>query len=188
LTEVDISATWDSLTIAYLLMYIALKNLYDKTDAVTGAADRNSYLEYTRRPRFGAEKTQTVVVFDMNQLKHYNDTQGHKMGDAYLYAFAQTLRNALQGCGRLYRTGGDEFVFLSDMQPDAVMPILEALQNTPHCDAAFGNFPLDFAFGLVKRERGERIEEAVVRADHEMYQMKRRMHQKEKDKRDKQGK
>ncbi|MCI1513016.1 MAG: GGDEF domain-containing protein [Eubacterium sp.] len=175
--QVDISSTWDSLTIAYLLMYLAVKNLSDKTDIVTAVANRSSYLEFLRRPQFGKERLRTVTVFDMNQLKHYNDTQGHKMGDAYLYAFAQTMRTALQGCGHLYRTGGDEFVLLSEMQQEAVTTILEKLQNMPHCDSMYGDFPLDFAYGIVKVEKGERIEEAVVRADHEMYLMKRKMHE-----------
>ncbi|MGN1381589.1 MAG: GGDEF domain-containing protein [Eubacterium sp.] len=184
LMEIDLSTTWDSITLAYLLMYLSVKNLYEKTDIVTGLANRSSYLEYLRRPQFGGKKVQSIVVFDMNQLKHYNDTKGHKCGDAYLYAFAQTVRKALMGYGRLYRTGGDEFVFVSDQKTEKIQPVLDELQKTPRCDAEFGDFPMDFAYGLVQMEKGERVEEAVVRADHEMYVMKRKMHQMSRDKND----
>lgn len=186
LVEIDISTTWGSLTLAYLLLYLAVKNLYEKTDVVTGIANRSSYLEYLKRPQFGRNKVKAVAVFDMNQLKRYNDARGHQCGDAYLFAFAQTLKDRLQNSGRLYRTGGDEFVFLSDLQPEMTKPILEDLRKEPNCDAAYGNFPLDFAYGMVKLEQGERIEEAVIRADHEMYIMKREMHQMSRDKNDEQ--
>lgn len=173
LMQKDLSTTWDSMTLAYLLMYLAMKNLYEKTDAVTGLCNRSSYLERISRLK---KSRFTAVQFDMNHLKEYNDTRGHQCGDAYLRAFAQTLRKALRPHGQMFRTGGDEFILLSEAPPEDLRNALQELSVRKYCDPEFGDFPLNFAYGMAVRERGETVEETVKRADRQMYEMKNRMH------------
>ena len=47
---------------------------------------------------------------DVNGLKEANDTFGHVAGDELLTATAQCLAEAINPIGRVYRTGGDEFL------------------------------------------------------------------------------
>ena len=52
------------------------------------------------------------MFFDLNGFKSYNDTLGHGAGDLLLARLGPALDEAIRGCGRAYRLGGDEFCAL----------------------------------------------------------------------------
>jgi GGDEF domain-containing protein len=58
------------------------------------------------------DKPLLVRLWDLNNLKRINDTQGHNAGDEHLKTFAQALRLETREQDWFYRTGGDEFVGL----------------------------------------------------------------------------
>ncbi len=51
-----------------------------------------------------------VMSFDLNGLKITNDTWGHRAGDELIKGAVQCIQKAMELYGKLYRTGGDEFV------------------------------------------------------------------------------
>lgn len=168
----NVPAVWGCYSISFLLLYVALVRLFAKTDQVTGLPNRNAFtVSYFRKKRRPAP---VLVSFDLNHLKHVNDSEGHQSGDRYLHAFAQTTLKHLSPYGKLYRVGGDEFCLTSFSDPAQVQKALDDLQKLGACDPAFGNFPMDFAYGLVVRQPGESNEELYQRADEVMYQNKRR--------------
>ncbi|HEY1714450.1 MAG TPA: diguanylate cyclase [Solirubrobacteraceae bacterium] len=59
-----------------------------------------------------ADRPQTLAFFDLDGFKRYNDTFGHAAGDALLARLGTALRTAIDGHGRAYRLGGDEFCLL----------------------------------------------------------------------------
>ncbi|MFZ1992889.1 MAG: diguanylate cyclase [Solirubrobacteraceae bacterium] len=59
-----------------------------------------------------ADHPQTLVFFDLDGFKRYNDTFGHAAGDSMLARLAAALRAAIGDGGRAYRLGGDEFCLL----------------------------------------------------------------------------
>lgn len=54
-----------------------------------------------------------IGIFDINNLKVVNDTQGHKAGDELLIAAVSCMKTVFEGHGEIYRIGGDEFAILS---------------------------------------------------------------------------
>jgi diguanylate cyclase (GGDEF)-like protein len=52
----------------------------------------------------------SVVMLDLNDLKHINDAHGHPAGDAALRALADALRAAARRADVVGRYGGDEFM------------------------------------------------------------------------------
>jgi diguanylate cyclase (GGDEF)-like protein len=88
------------------------------TDTLTGVKSKLAYTdtenEINDRIASGNSAPFSVVVCDVNGLKHINDTLGHKAGDEYIQKAAKMI------CGLfvhspVYRIGGDEFVvILSD--------------------------------------------------------------------------
>ncbi|HKG02316.1 MAG TPA: HD domain-containing phosphohydrolase [Conexibacter sp.] len=56
----------------------------------------------------------TFAFFDLDGFKGYNDTFGHAAGDMLLDRLAGRLAAAVEGHGRAYRLGGDEFCVLLD--------------------------------------------------------------------------
>lgn len=75
------------------------------TDALTGLPNRYALdieLEHLPAPA-------SLTFLDLDGLKFYNDSYGHARGDNLLRSFADHLGTCLDGNGRLFRIGGDEF-------------------------------------------------------------------------------
>ncbi len=85
------------------------------TDVLTGIPNRRYFLaraalELRKAQRNGSPLA--VMVLDIDDFKHINDTYGHLVGDGVIRCFASTCTAQLRGediCGRL---GGDEFAIL----------------------------------------------------------------------------
>lgn len=77
-------------------------------DQLTGLYNRTAYMDYVSQESFGPEKC-IVVVFDLNNLKKYNDLLGHSVGDRYIKECAELIQRSFGEVGRCYRMGGDEF-------------------------------------------------------------------------------
>lgn len=54
-----------------------------------------------------------LMIIDIDDFKHWNDTYGHEKGDSLLRGFALSLMNWF-GEDAVYRYGGDEFLVLAD--------------------------------------------------------------------------
>lgn len=85
------------------------------SDPLTGIRNKYAYVEEEERIdkliAKGEMEDFAVVVFDLNGLKHINDTQGHDAGDAYIIKSCHTIEHYF-GKDNLYRFGGDEFVII----------------------------------------------------------------------------
>jgi diguanylate cyclase (GGDEF)-like protein len=85
-----------------------------RTDPLTGLGSRGSLqldLE-SGCARASEAEPLTVVLFDLNGFKRYNDSFGHPAGDELLAELGRRLRAVLGEDGVGYRVGGDEFCVL----------------------------------------------------------------------------
>lgn len=91
----------------------AKKKIY--TDPLTGAKSKQAYIEDVQRLdekiNSGSLKEAGIVIFDLNDLKHINDTMGHDTGDIYIYT-ASMLISEFFNRSTVYRIGGDEFAVI----------------------------------------------------------------------------
>lgn len=105
-----------ALLIEKKMMHPVLDNMDDLAhlDGLTGIRNNTSFLEekeaLNRRIREGTAVF-GFAMFDANNLKHINDTYGHKQGDRYLLSLVEMIRDSFSG-NEIYRIGGDEFVVL----------------------------------------------------------------------------
>lgn len=88
-----------------------LERLADQ-DSLVPVYNRRAFVrELTRAismtERYGAPST--VIYFDVNNMKHINDTCGHPAGDAALRHVAETLLEQVRDSDIVGRLGGDEF-------------------------------------------------------------------------------
>ena len=168
----DVVAVWECVSIVYLLLFLTFVRIFDKTDQVTGMPNRNAFtLAFFRKKK---KLAPVLVSFDLNNLKNFNDNMGHSTGDQYLFAFAMTAQKELKPYGKLYRVGGDEFCLISYDDPKGIQAVIDRLQEMERSDSAFGDFPLDFAYGIAIRSEGESNETLYKRADALMYENKRK--------------
>ncbi|MGA8744467.1 MAG: GGDEF domain-containing protein [Solirubrobacterales bacterium] len=85
-----------------------------RTDSLTGLGNRGGMqvdLE-AHCERASTEQPVTLMLFDLNGFKRFNDTFGHPAGDTLLARLGRQLRAGLDGDGAAYRIGGDEFCVL----------------------------------------------------------------------------
>ena len=84
------------------------------TDGLSGLGNRRRLMRDLDLAVADADERhpQTLVFFDLNGFKRYNDTFGHAAGDSLLTRLADALRAAVADSGRAYRLGGDEFCLL----------------------------------------------------------------------------
>ena len=96
-------------------------------DDLTGLKNRRYIWEFSRQIIERAEKDNgrvTLLVFDIDNFKHYNDVYGHSAGDEVLRQAAVLMRCCCRGHDVVGRIGGDEFavVFWDEPQRKPVGP------------------------------------------------------------------
>lgn len=85
------------------------------TDRVSGAWNRRYFdrfltaaIEQARSQR----RMLTVLVFDLDNFKQFNDEMGHEAGDAILRETVRLLHSLTRPTDRICRIGGDEFAVI----------------------------------------------------------------------------
>jgi len=84
-------------------------------DDLTGTWNRRYLSQYLRdriaeaRP---LRRQVTVMVFDIDNFKRYNDEFGHDAGDVILCETVGLLNSVIRGADRVCRIGGDEFAVI----------------------------------------------------------------------------
>ncbi len=81
-------------------------------DDLTGLKNRRYIWEFSRQIIARASKENgrvTLLVFDIDDFKHYNDTYGHSVGDEVLKQAAVLMQRCCRSHDVVGRIGGDEF-------------------------------------------------------------------------------
>ncbi len=86
-----------------------------QTDPLTGAANRRSFFplaerEWARHRRNG--HSLSLLMFDIDHFKQFNDRHGHRAGDRVLRTVARSLLQTVRGTDTVCRYGGEEFAVL----------------------------------------------------------------------------
>ena len=98
-------------------------------DLHTGLPNKSKCEELFHTVEFIKSPT-ACIVFDMNNLKHVNDSLGHSMGDQLILNFARLLRNSVPAKDFVGRYGGDEFIaVIYDASRESIAAILTDLQK-----------------------------------------------------------
>lgn len=81
-------------------------------DFLTGGFNRTAY-ERDVQHYLDAKENFRLILLDLNDLKHINDTYGHNQGDEAIRLVFNAMINGFAH-GKNYRIGGDEFAVLID--------------------------------------------------------------------------
>jgi diguanylate cyclase (GGDEF)-like protein/PAS domain S-box-containing protein len=123
----------------------------------------------------GDDKPLSLLFCDVDSFKHVNDSLGHDVGDELLCSVANRLRTLTTPTCRLYRFGGDEFVFV-DRSHDRnnAMRCAEAILATTreHMTLGANRVVLTMSVGIALAEAGQRPDDLVRNADLAMYAAK----------------
>ncbi|GJQ29415.1 MAG: hypothetical protein HBSAPP03_12990 [Phycisphaerae bacterium] len=87
------------------------------TDPLTGAWNRryfDRFLATAIDKARAARRHVSVLLFDIDDFKTYNDRYGHDAGDEILRETVRLLRSVIRPTDRVCRVGGDEFAVVFD--------------------------------------------------------------------------
>lgn len=103
------------------------------TDGLTGLYVRR-YFDLRLNEEFNMarryDRVFTLLIFDIDHFKKFNDTHGHQTGDTVLQQFAQCIEDNTRNTDICCRYGGEEFtVILPETDLDVAMVLAEKLRN-----------------------------------------------------------
>ncbi|MHB8964025.1 MAG: GGDEF domain-containing protein [Saccharofermentanales bacterium] len=165
---------WVSVAISMLLYYNFLNEMSFRFDPTTGIQNRYSFerrlIEMQKLDRA------TIVVFDLNNLKEINDSQGHFVGDNCLSTAADSIKKGFEGLGTAFRIGGDEFCVLCNGRVEAerleeAFTGVEALSRR-YDAAAQALLSVAYGYSYFDRTVDGDIFRSFAKADSAMYEHK----------------
>ena len=137
----SIGAAWESIFLGLALgqrvreteLSAARYEEYAYVDQLTSIANRRGFDEAIEREWRRTQRTPgpiSVIIFDIDHFKNYNDRYGHPAGDARLISVAHVIDESARRTGDLAaRYGGEEFAMLLPGTPlDGAYAIAEAIR------------------------------------------------------------
>ncbi len=166
----------------------ALKTEYEQlfeenlTDIQTGCFNRKGFDHYKDDVVNEASadgKSLFVCVWDLNGLKHINDTYGHDAGDIAIMAITKAIKKSSPKDAKIIRTGGDEFLVIAAVDYDydfntAAEPIIQEFLNS-YNKTSNNSFDVSASYGFVQvsgEDVHQDFNQLVKVADEKMYKMK----------------
>jgi len=155
------------------------------TDPLTQIANRRGLMQAFETERARGERDAqdgapplAVALIDIDNFKKLNDRLGHASGDEALKFLTRRVGETLRPGDTLARYGGEEFVVLLPATPiDEASQVLTRLQRALSAELfmsdAQGQVFVTFSAGVTPYRLGERLEQALERADEALYEAKR---------------
>lgn len=89
--------------------YTGLYRQLATEDSMTMLSNRNAYELRLQELMDKPPRELNYIIFDIDGMKHINDTYGHNMGDQVISLVARCIFEVFGDLGDCYRIGGDEF-------------------------------------------------------------------------------
>ena len=143
------------------------------TDEMTKLYNRRCFDEDLDTLRTGGMDADLVLFSsDVNGLKKVNDTKGHAAGDELIIAAADCLAKSVGNMGKVYRTGGDEFMaIIHTDSPEALRA--EIIRRTSQWHGTYNDeVTLSVGYASCKDHPGASVDELERFADTDMYSEK----------------
>lgn len=102
------------------------------TDGLTGLYNHRQFKqvfteEVARASRY--DKSLSIILFDVDNFKKFNDTYGHPNGDIVLQEMSNMLKELLRDCDLIFRYGGEEFIaLLPETSPAEAKKVAERIR------------------------------------------------------------
>ncbi|MBN4082267.1 bifunctional diguanylate cyclase/phosphodiesterase [Mariprofundus ferrooxydans] len=150
-------------------------------DALTGLPNKRllaSRLEQLFKLATRQKMVCSLLIMDINNFKHVNDTLGHQAGDLVLREVAERLGCSLRASDVLARLGGDEFVILlfnNDAQEaeKVAIKLQQSLNQPLECEGSV--LSLEASIGISEfPDHGDNLNDLMRRADVAMHYAKKR--------------
>jgi diguanylate cyclase (GGDEF)-like protein len=151
------------------------------TDSLTGLPNRRRLQIHLDQEVAAAlrGRPMSIVIFDIDNFKLYNDTFGHVAGDEVLIAIGRVLSAENRAMNVVARYGGDEFVsVLSETDIKGVRHFVERIHNRIAENETLGKLGISVSIGCAEFDPSTMasVNDILRAADAEMYDAKANLH------------
>ena len=163
---------------------IAMRNLA-YVDPLTNVKSKHAYedtVKYIDEQIKNGTAEFAIIMCDLNYLKHINDNLGHMAGDEAIRKTAMILCKAFP-MSTVFRIGGDEFVVIPSVleyaKIDEELSILKTMieEQKNSSDNYLERISIAFGCAVFDRQKDDSYQEVFDRADKNMYEDKKRIHE-----------
>jgi len=152
------------------------------TDNLTNLFNRRHFYnqlgkEIERTLRY--DRPLSILLLDVDNFKHYNDTYGHLAGDEVLVRLADVILRNIRRCDSAYRYGGEEFlVVLPETGGEQCTKVAERVRDKVKRESFSpvegDTVHVTVSIGVSQFIPGEKMTKLIKRADERMYLAKER--------------
>jgi diguanylate cyclase (GGDEF)-like protein len=154
---------------------------YSERDPLTNLYNRRKFEEFLKievERGLRHDRSFSLIMMDVDNFKHINDTYGHPVGDLALKELSAVVQKRMRRTDVIARLGGDEFaILLPDTDQEQGLMAAENLRRDLHetiMHLPVGNTRVHASFGLVTfPENGADVEKLTIAMDVAMYKAKR---------------
>lgn len=146
-----------------------------QVDELTKLYNRRAYEDDLQRySQAQLDENFVYAEIDINGLKVVNDELGHAAGDELICGAAECLTKAFGHHGRVYRTGGDEFVCMLFADETELNQIVEKLENTmlSWSGSLVSNLSMSLGYVTSREFPEDTVVQLAKAADQRMYKAK----------------
>lgn len=140
-------------------------------DPLTGFYNRRKMHEFLYNTAESG-KTFSLIMSDIDNFKHLNDTYGHDCGDLALKAVADACRSCLPDGDKICRWGGEEFLILITRPLDETAEVAEEIRSAVEKRRLKFNdsdVKITLTLGVSQYDPTSTIDKAITAADKKLY-------------------
>ncbi len=158
------------------VLYLERLGIYSSIDEMTKLFNKREFMqrikeEVDRAQRYGRKLS--ILIFDLDNFKEWNDTFGHLAGDRLLKEIGEIIKDSIRSTDLAFRFGGDEFIVLfpETSLNGASLTAQKILENISKRFSR-GSVKLSASAGIAEYKPGETPEDFINRADRALYTAK----------------
>ncbi len=153
--------------------YFRKQEEFASIDGLTGLMNRRIFDtvlsgETAVAGRYG--RPLSILMFDIDFFKKFNDVHGHSTGDEVLQVVSGTIMESIREVDRAFRYGGEEFIIMcpETTAKDAEI-VAERLRKNVEDTRTSGNLQVTISIGVTQFIPGEQAEKFAKRVDDLLY-------------------
>ena len=151
------------------------------TDFLTGVYNQRHFyhqLEKEIEKIMRYEGTFSLILFDIDGFKDFNDKHGHLEGDNVLTQVGKIVKDKIRKTDSAYRYGGDEFVILipqtdSGKALKMAERLLESFRKHIHVTQEQDLVHITLSIGVAEYQKGDNLKTIITKVDSAMYKAKK---------------
>lgn len=142
------------------------------SDKLTGLKNRFYIKHESQRLINTLNMDYSILIIDINGLKHINDTYGHKQGDRLIYTLANILRKSCLPDDTIARWGDGEFIILiSNKNKQYLLNLMYNIESKCKENRNF-NFEISIAMQSADKNEAANLESVINLAEKKLFRSK----------------